>query len=314
VCSIEAKDYIACERSCAADNARDCEIVGELAAKPENETTPGYYSLGPALRFFTKGCALGVKTACDKGEALLNELRTACQKTAKTCTVLGRTLEAQIKGHDGEIDQSFERACKAGDADGCEARGELHAGWEPLKAHGRIAERAYDRACTLGLAGACCALAGIYRDADQEKKSDQAMARFNAAEDKANAGRVSCGDRFGGQSMPRVHVVAKTDVSDPVSGQSTTTGSLSKTDVAALEEVLSRRIAQCYQAVPPAPAHLELELQPDDAARSISYSSAEQQPCVARVVEDIHLAVASPLRMGFALSFVAMSKAGPAKP
>jgi hypothetical protein len=304
---------MACERSCAADNARDCEILGDLAAKPENETAPGY-SLGPALRFFTRGCALGANTACEKGEALLKELRAGCQKTAKTCTVLGRTLEAQIKGHDSETDQSFERACKAGDADGCEARGELHARWEPLKTHGRIAERAYDRGCTLGLAGACCALAGVYRDADQEKKSEQAMARFHAAEEKANAGRVSCGDRFGGRRMPRVRVVAKADTAVAAGAQSTASGALNATDLTSLEAVLSRRVAECYQVAPSAPAHLELELQPDDAARTISYSNAEEQPCVARIVEDIHLAVPNPLRVGFALSFVAVSKPGRAKP
>jgi hypothetical protein len=300
---------MACERSCATNNARDCELLGELAAKPEDETAPGY-SLGPALRYFTMACALGAKTACDKGEALLNDLRARCQKAAKTCTVLGRTLEAQIQGHDSETDQSFERACKAGDAYGCEARGELHASWEPLKTHSSIAERAYDRGCTLGLAGACCALAGVYRDADQEAKSDRAMARFNAAEEKANAGRISCGDRFGGRSFPRVRVVAKAEPPD----QGQTGGGLSRTDLTALEEVLSRRVAKCYSAAPPAPARLELELQPDDGARSITYSSAEQQACVARIVEDIHLAVPSPRRVGFALTFVAVSKPGPAKP
>lgn len=38
----------------------------------------------------------------------------------------------------------------------------------------------------------------------------------------------------------------------------------------------------------------------------------ERPPCI--VVEDIHLAVANPLRVGFALSFVAVSKPGRAKP
>lgn len=61
------------------------------------------------------------------------------------------------------------------------------------------------------------------------------MARFNAAEEKANAGRVSCGDRFGGRRMPRVRVVAKADTATAAGDQSKTGGALNRTDLTSLD-------------------------------------------------------------------------------
>ena len=179
----DLRDLNACEKECDAGKASACETLGDLHAKPKQERSPGDF-VDYALRAFDEGCTLGAKSACDKREALLEDLRAACQKSAKDCASLGEAL-SRIDGHDKEASESFDRACLAGDASACEGRGHLHEGREPMKFHAAVAEKAFDRACTLGSVSACCSLAGVYARLEQDKKSDKAMARLEALNDKS---------------------------------------------------------------------------------------------------------------------------------
>ena len=71
-------------------------------------------------------------------------------------TIAGRWWAVQSaaagqEGKDREADQSYARACDAGDSAACEARGELRQDWEPATVHAPIAEKSLDRACSKGL-------------------------------------------------------------------------------------------------------------------------------------------------------------------
>ncbi|WP_437710134.1 hypothetical protein WMF45_35930 [Sorangium sp. So ce448] len=290
----EAQDIETCETECAAGKAAACETLGDLHAKAEDKATPGF-SLGSALRAFGEACKLGAKSACDKREVQLKELRAACQKSAKGCAALGRALSTQ-DGHDKEVDESFDRACNAGDVAACEDRGELHMDLEPAKIHAAIAEKALDRACASGSVSACCSLVKVYTDTDREKKADAAKARVEAANDRSQQGRIAC-DVFRLGGKPKVRVIAKANAESAKA--------LSKQEITLLEEVLSRRVPDCYGEPPKSPAELDIELSPDSAAKLAGYTGVDSEQCVSRIVERIHLAGTAPRRARFGLSFEA---------
>ncbi|MDC0678703.1 hypothetical protein [Sorangium atrum] len=290
----DAQDIDTCETECAAGKAAACETLGDLHAKAEGKESPGF-SLGSALRAFGEACKLGAKSACDKREAHLKELRAACQKSAKSCFALGDALSGQ-DGHDKEVDESFDRACNAGDVAACEERGELHMDLEPAKIHAAIAEKALDRACASGSAHACCSLVKVYTDTDREKKADAARARVEAANDRSQQGRIAC-DVFRMGGKPKVRVIAKANAESAKA--------LSKQEIALLEEVLSRRVPYCYAEPPKGPAELDIELVPDGAAKLAGYTGVDSERCVSRIVERIHLAGAASRRARFGLGFEA---------
>jgi TPR repeat protein len=271
--------------------------VGELYAKQEDRQLPGF-SMAYALSAFAKACSLGAKTACDKADAHWKELRAACQKSAKDCTALGRAAAGQ-EGKDKEADQSYARACDAGESAACEARGELHQDWEPTTVHAPIAAQSLDRACSKGLPSACCSLIKLYTDTLQEKKADLARKRFEVANDKSTGPRLAC-DVFDMRRKPKVKVVAKAEAESAKA--------LTKAEVASLEEVFARKVADCYAEAPKAPAELDLELPADGAAKLVSYSGADNERCVTRIVESIHLSGTTSRRARFALSFEAIAR------
>jgi TPR repeat protein len=283
-----------CSQDCGSGKAAACETLGDLHVKQEDGAMPGF-SLSFALHAFAKACSLGATGACDKRDAQLKELRAACQKSAEACTKLGRAIARQ-DGHDREADRSFARACDAGDMAACEARGELHLDWEPVKLHAAVAAQSLDRACTKGLASACCSLIKVYSDTDQEKKLDQARKRFEVANDKSTGPRLAC-DVFDMRREPRVKILAKADFESAKS--------LTKAEVLSIEEVLSRRVAYCYPEAPKSAAELEVDLVADGAAKLVSYTGADNERCVSNIVESVHLPGTTSRRARFTLSFEA---------
>jgi hypothetical protein len=291
-------DVEICSKDCDGGNASACETLGELHAKQEDGELPGF-SLSYALRALSKACSLGAKSSCEKRDAHLKDLRVACQKNAKDCTALGRVLAGQEAGHDKEADQSYARACDAGDNAACEARGELHLGWEPEKVHSAIAAQSLDRACGKGLASACCSLIKVYTDTRQEKNADAARKRFEVANDKSSGPRLAC-DVFDMRREPQVEVIARADAEGAKA--------LTKAELASLEEVFSRRVAYCYREAPKESARLEVDLAADGPAKVAAYTGADTERCVTQIVESIHLPGTSSRRVGFALSFETVKK------
>jgi hypothetical protein len=291
-------DVELCSRDCEAGNASACEALGDLYERQEDETLPGF-SMGYALSAFGTACSSGAKTACDKAEARWQELRGACQKRAKDCAALGRAASAQ-ESDDKEADQSFARACEAGDGAACEARGELHQDWEPPKLHAAIAAQSLDRACGKGLASACCSLIKVYTDTEQKKEADAARKRFEVANDESSGPRLAC-DVFDLRRKPRVEVVAKADAD---AGKA-----LTPAEIASLEEVFSRKVAHCYARAPEAAAVLDVDLVADGAAKLVAYTGGDDGRCVTRVVESIHLPGKASRRARFTLGFEALDAA-----
>ena len=291
----DLRDLNACEKECGAGKANACETLGDLHAKPKEERSPGDF-VEYALPAFDEGCTLGAKTACDKRDALLEDLRAVCQKNAKDCSNLGQAL-SRVDGHDKEADESFDRACQAGDASACEGRGELHEKLEPRKLHSAIAEKAFDRACTLGSVSACCSLAGVYQRLEQDKKAEKAMARMESLNDKSKNGRIAC-DHFRMGQSAKLRVVAKAE-GDAVKV-------LGADHLASVEEVLSRRVPYCYSAAPKEAVRVEVELAPNGPAKVIGGSDTDEGRCIGRVVDDIHLAGTAPRKAAFALKFEAV--------
>ncbi len=231
-----------CSRECKARNATACETLGELHVKQEDGELPGF-SMAYALSAFGEACALGAKSACDKADAHWKALRAACQKNAKDCSALGRAAAGQ-DGRDKEADQSFSRACDAGDSTACEARGVLHQDWEPATVHAPIAAQSLDRACAKGLSSACCSLIKLYVDTSQEKKADLARKRFEVVNDKSTGPRLAC-DVFDMRRKPTVKVVAKADAPSAKA--------LTKAEIASLERVFASNVPYCYTEAPKAP-------------------------------------------------------------
>lgn len=250
-----------------------------------------------ALLAYRKACTLRSEAVCTKADELLDDLRARCKQTPFACARLGAALDA-IDVED-EADSSLERGCKAGDAEACSARGQMHADLEPMKVHGPIAEKSFERACSLDAVHSCCSLIALYVTQGREADEAKARERFAASNGKGGA-RMAC-DVFPNRSSlgPKLRVVAKADAEGAKA--------LSAADRTALEEVLSRRLVDCVETPPAIPVRLELELIPNRAAKLAAFSLPDAEPrnCVDSVVSSIHLGGKAAGRFAFGLSFEA---------
>lgn len=248
--------------------------------------------LNDALLAHRKACSLRGDATCPQADALLDRLRVRCKQTPLTCGRLGSALLA-IDVED-EADTSFDRACQAGDADACLERAQLHDGMEPEKVHAPLTEKALDRGCSLNSQSACCNLVAFYARRDKPAAENRARARLDAVIPVEGFG-IAC-DVFslgGGKSGVRAQAKAEGEGVPP----------LSKADRATLEEILSRRLGQCFREPPAGPVRLELEWTPNHAAKLVSFSVAEGQTCADYLISQIHLGNKPPGRAIFTVTF-----------
>ncbi|HVJ15113.1 MAG TPA: hypothetical protein VM686_06715 [Polyangiaceae bacterium] len=179
----------ACSNECTAGRIESCEIHGDLQGGANPLENSGFAA--PALQTWASACKKGLKTSCTKHDELLKALRERCVKDARTCEVLGSTLQMLSEEHRAEVDKAYERGCAAKEAMACFNRGVLHEGWEPKAEHAALAESAYDRACTLGVQPACCSLATIYGEQGKTAKANAAYNRGEAIK-SSKYPRVAC--------------------------------------------------------------------------------------------------------------------------
>lgn len=164
----------------------------------------------------------------------------------------------------------------------------------PIKGyHVGSALRAFDQACALGVESACA-------KRDLRLKDMRSACAKSAAQAK-EGGRFSC-DYSPAKGRRRVRSKAKLDAASA--------SSLGKAEVSALEEVLSRRLGDCYRAPPAKPAQLEISLVPDTAAKLASLTPGVEQACVASVVEEIHLGATASPKLAFVVDFETITATG----
>ncbi len=170
--------FFACTKDCDAKVGAACDTLGDLHAREEGLPEPAA-SAGPAARAWGKACELGASVACEKRDKLLSSLATRCRKLPAEGCLVEAEARLLLPGEPREaVDALFQRACSAGNGDGCARSGDLHSEWEPQSVHAPLALRAYEKSCALRSGEGCCALETMYAAKGQLDKVARVQQRM----------------------------------------------------------------------------------------------------------------------------------------